>query len=140
MLAAWTKNADWDLDDDEAEKIASRAANVARHYDVPEVAQKSKDWVMFIQAMGAIYGPRVMSTVYEARQRNAPPPAQHRAAPQNVTAPNTPAPVEVVARAAEGSRAEAPPNLMQRPPLANGADVVQPRQQPGLPHVALKPN
>lgn len=140
MLAAWTKNADWDLDDDEAQKIATRAANVARHYDVPEVAQKSKDWIMFIQAMGAIYGPRIMATVYDARVRNTKPAPLHHAAPQNVAAPNTPAAPEAVARAAEGSRAEAPPNMMTRPPLANGADVVQPRQQPGLPHVALKPN
>lgn len=142
MLAGWTKNADWDLDDAEAEKIATRAANVARHYDVPEVAQKTKDWVMFIQACGAIYGPRIMSQVYEARAKNARPAPQHRAAPANVapapTAPNAGVRPEAAHVLNPQPRTTPPPNAMNGTPLADDpGGPVKVRQQPGLPSVAL---
>lgn len=141
MLAGWTKNADWDLDDDEAEKISQRVANVARHYDVPEVAQKTKDWIMLIQATGAIYGPRVMSQVYEIRSRNAKPAPQHKAAPAHVapapTAANSGARPEATSILNPQHRTAVPPNVMNGMHPADVSGMVKPRSQPGLPETPL---
>lgn len=92
MLAAITSSPSLEIDEDEAAKLAKGIGNVTRHYDVPQMAQQTVDWIMLMQTAGAIYGPRLIAWRLDRAARNVRPPPIHRAAPQNVapapTAPN----------------------------------------------------
>lgn len=98
MIAAIVQSPDIAIDDDEAEKLAKAIANVTRHYDVPQMAQTTIDWIMLIQAGGAIYGPRLIAWRMERASQRVKPAPQNRSAPQNIapaaTAParSSPAP------------------------------------------------
>ena len=124
MAAAWLKNSDLSLDEGEAEKLALRINNVARHYDTPKVAQKTKDIILLIQAAVAIEGPRLMSLSEQMRANRAKPVQPSPLAPRNVapapTAPNQPAPQRAPMEAAPG-------------PAPAESQVARPRSQPGLP-------
>jgi hypothetical protein len=76
MLAALTKVRELELDKSEAEKLAKSIANVARHYHVPGIAQKTKDWIMLMQTIGVLYVPRVIAyNIRTAAAKPAPTPA-----------------------------------------------------------------
>lgn len=61
MFAALTSIKEAEIDKEEADKLAKGIANVARHYNVPGVAQKTKDWIMLMQTLGVIYVPRAIA-------------------------------------------------------------------------------
>lgn len=74
MLAAIASNPVLALDKSEAELVAKGIANVARNYDVPGVSQITLDWVALIQALGVVYGTRivVMSRAKKAAPKTPP--------------------------------------------------------------------
>lgn len=119
MLAALTSSPALELDEEEAAKLAKGISNVTRHYNVPQMAQKSVDWIMLMQTCGAVYGPRVMAWKLDRQMRNAKPAPQHKAAPQNIspapTAPNQP-----------------PREAPRAAPKMETASPVGMRSQPGL--------
>lgn len=47
------------IDDMEGEKLAGAVQKVLRHYDLPDVASETKDWIGLIIVAGSIYGPRM---------------------------------------------------------------------------------
>lgn len=49
----------WELDKKEAEVGAAAIKNVAQHYPNFAASQKTVDWILLIQAIGMIYGPRI---------------------------------------------------------------------------------
>lgn len=59
------------LDDMEGEKLAAAVQKVLRHYDLPDVASETKDWIGLIIVAGSIYGPRMAAHWAE---KNTPPP------------------------------------------------------------------
>lgn len=61
------------IDDGEAEKLGSAIQRVLRHYDLPDVASETKDWLSLLIVAGSIYGPRIASSW--ADNRTPPPPA-----------------------------------------------------------------
>jgi hypothetical protein len=130
MLASIASAPGMAIDEDEAEKLAKAVANVSRHYDIPTMAQTTVDWVMLIQACGAIYGPRLLAWKMDRAAKRARPAPQSPMAPRNVapapTAPNVQQP-ETAAMASPGvsSRTTPPPNVM-----SNASAPV--RNQPGL--------
>jgi hypothetical protein len=71
--AAFTKIREFELERAEAEKLAMAAANVARWYAVPTLAQKTLDWVTLGTVVAGLYGPRVgaiqLRRVIEGAQR-----------------------------------------------------------------------
>jgi hypothetical protein len=70
-----TKNPVWEMKPDEAASVAKATANVARHY--PQLAghEKLVDWVMLIQTIGMVYGPRVYLSMPDAKEKAKPPSA-----------------------------------------------------------------
>lgn len=69
------------LDDSEGEKLANAVQKVLRHYDLPDVASETKDWIGLILAAGAVYGPRVAAAW---ANKNAAPPPPTRGEADNV--------------------------------------------------------
>ncbi len=59
------------LDEMEGEKLAGAVQKVLRHYDLPDVASETKDWIGLIIVAGSIYGPRLAAHWAE---KNTPPP------------------------------------------------------------------
>jgi len=60
-LSSFLKVPELALDPKEAESLAKAAANVARHYDLPDMPQKTIDWANLIMTIAAVYGTRVMA-------------------------------------------------------------------------------
>lgn len=119
-----------ELDDDEAVKLSKAIANVTRHYDVPGMSQKTVDWIMAVQAGGAIYGPRLLAWRMERASRMAKPAPQNPSAPANI-APAASAPgARPIARPATPAPQPSDPVRAPQPqsPAPNGPA----RQQPGL--------
>ena len=58
------------IDEMEGEKLAGAVQKVLRHYDLPDVASETKDWIGLIIVAGSIYGPRMAAHWAE---KNAPP-------------------------------------------------------------------
>lgn len=71
-VATLTGSDIWRLDDREGENLAGAIQKVARHYNIPDVASETKDWIALIIMASTVYGPR-----FAARwaQRNTVPPA-----------------------------------------------------------------
>lgn len=63
------------LDEIEGDKLAGAVQKVLRHYDLPDVASETKDWIGLIITAGSIYGPRMAAHWAE---KNTPPPAPTR--------------------------------------------------------------
>jgi hypothetical protein len=55
------------ITEEESRKLAEASQRVARHYDMPAVAQQTKDWIGLGLAIGAVYGPRVSAYMLEKR-------------------------------------------------------------------------
>ena len=64
------------IDDGEGEKLASAVQKVLRHYDLPDVASETKDWIGLIIVAGSIYGPRMASSWADKHAAPAPRSAQ----------------------------------------------------------------
>lgn len=62
------------IDEMEGEKLANAVQKVLRHYDLPDVASETKDWIGLIIVAGSIYGPRMAATWAE---KHTAPPAPH---------------------------------------------------------------
>lgn len=132
MLASIASAPDLAIDEDEAEKLAKAIANVSRHYNVPTMAQETLDWIMLIQAGGAIYGPRIIAWRMDRMSRRVKPTPQSPMAPRNVapspSAANVAAEEKISATSeARGHITPAPVNHMRPPTTAPQARV-----QPGL--------
>lgn len=69
-----------ELDATEGEKLAGAVEKVLRHYNLPDVASETKDWLGLIICCGAIYGPRMAA--YWA-EKNTPPKPQSKAEADN---------------------------------------------------------
>ena len=68
-LAAVTGAPEFAIDQEEAEGLAKAAANVARHYNTPKMAQKTIDWLTLGSTLGAVYGTRIAA--YRLRTADA---------------------------------------------------------------------
>lgn len=66
------------LDDLEGEKLAGAVQKVLRHYDLPDVASETKDWIGLIIVAGSIYGPR-MAAYWAEKNTPAPAPTSQEA-------------------------------------------------------------
>lgn len=64
------------LDEMEGEKLAGAVQKVLRHYDLPDVASETKDWIGLIIVAGSIYGPRMAAHWAEKNTPPKPPTAQ----------------------------------------------------------------
>lgn len=64
------------IDDGEGEKLASAVQKVLRHYDLPDVASETKDWIGLVIVAGSIYGPRLASKWADDHTPPAPKSAQ----------------------------------------------------------------
>ena len=82
-LATLTGNEIWALQPAEASNIAKAAENVAKHYPNLAGHEKLVDWIMLIQALGMVYGPRLYLSIPKKEKRK--PPAE-------ATAPKSAAP------------------------------------------------
>ena len=72
----------WVLDDSEGEKLANATQKVLRHYDLPDIASETKDWIGLIITAGTIYGSRFASAY--ADKHRAPPPKSEQEEDNNV--------------------------------------------------------
>lgn len=89
MLAALTGVAAINLDKSEAEQLASAGARVLAHYDVPDIAPKTVDWINLCQVVGVIYGTRIMAARIAAKAKGPATPPEKPVA-QEVRRPNDP--------------------------------------------------
>ena len=64
------------IDEMEGEKLAGAVQKVLRHYDLPDVASETKDWIGLIIVAGSIYGPRMAAHWAEKNTPPAPRSAQ----------------------------------------------------------------
>ena len=49
------------LEQSEADQLGQSIQNVARHYDIPGVDQKTVDWIRLARTLGMIYGTRLFA-------------------------------------------------------------------------------
>jgi hypothetical protein len=75
-IAAITGSEVWKLDDREGENLAGAVQKVARHYNIPDVASETKDWIALIIMASTIYGPRFAARWAENNTPPAPPARQ----------------------------------------------------------------
>jgi hypothetical protein len=70
-LAMALRSPDLELADVEGERLASSLTKVLRHYDIPDIASETKDWIGLIICCGAIYGPRISAAFMEKKMKEA---------------------------------------------------------------------
>lgn len=58
-----------ELDDTEGEKLSGAIQKVLRHYNIPDVASETKDWIGLIIVAGSIYGPRIAAASFDKKTR-----------------------------------------------------------------------
>lgn len=66
-LAVAFRSPDLELAETEGEKLAAAVQKVARHYDIPDIASETKDWIGLIICCGSIYGPRISAAFMEKK-------------------------------------------------------------------------
>lgn len=49
------------IEEKEAEQVGGAIQNVARHYDIPGVDQKTVDWIRLARTLGMVYGTRLFA-------------------------------------------------------------------------------
>lgn len=69
MLAALTKSPLLRIDKDEADALGRGISNVARHYDVGGMSQKTLDWFNLFQTLSVVYGPRIFVMRQQANEK-----------------------------------------------------------------------
>lgn len=84
MLAAFTKTAELEIEQEEAAKLAEATANVSRHYNVA-VAAKTVDWINFATVAGMIYGTRMAAIRNRHAQERKANPQPPKASKGNAT-------------------------------------------------------
>lgn len=120
-LAAVTGAPEFAIDQEEAEGLAKAAANVARHYNTPKMAQKTIDWLTLGSTLGAVYGTRIAA--YRLRTADARREAREREAQRRRGGVKPPGPSQPAAPAAmEAAPAPA------RPLFTYMSETVSPRQ------------
>jgi hypothetical protein len=138
MLYGITQNPLFDIDEKDADNITLRAANVARHYEnIPGVSQKTRDWILFIQCLGAVYVPRFAAWRMEVASRQPKP-----ARPQSPLAPQNVAPSPSAANRAPQEKV-APSQqspLPRNQPMPTADDATQLPQTPGTQPPAPPPS
>lgn len=73
MIAAFVKAPELALEKDESKPYAEAVAEVAKHYDIPEVADVTMAWIGLAMVMGTIYGPRYILIQQRLRGERAKP-------------------------------------------------------------------
>lgn len=92
MLAGMTKIPELAMDKGESDALAKGIANVAKHYDVVAMSEKTAAWVNLGQIAAMVYGPRFY-TAFSRRKENRPKrqtPAQPAQQPQQPQQPQRP--------------------------------------------------
>jgi len=130
MIASIFNAPNVELDEDEAAKMAKAIANVTRHYDVPGMSQKTVDWIMCMQAAGAVYGPRMLAWRMDRVARMTKPAPQNPSAPANI-APAANAPGARPMQRME-TEARVPVSPVPAPRQPNSVPAGPSRIQPGL--------
>ncbi len=86
-LAAISGEGKWLLDKEEAEQLAKATADVAKHYSVRGIDEKTQDWMQLIFVICTIYGVRLYIIASEKRaarpMKNVTPPAPPQPSPMN---------------------------------------------------------
>jgi hypothetical protein len=77
-IAAASGSDVWRLDDKEGENLAGAIQKVARHYNIPDVASETKDWIALIIMASTIYGPRFAARWAERKTPPPPPSAREQ--------------------------------------------------------------
>lgn len=75
-IATLTSNEIWTLQPAEAKSAAQAVKNVARHYPNLAGHEKLVDWVMLIQTLGMMYGPRLYLSIPEKTKKKPATPPQ----------------------------------------------------------------
>jgi hypothetical protein len=70
-LSVAFRSPDLELAETEGEKLAAAVQKVARHYDIPDIASETKDWIGLIICCGSIYGPRISAAFMEKQMHKA---------------------------------------------------------------------
>ena len=101
------------IDKSEADELGKAIQNVARHYDIPGVDQKTVDWIRLARTLGMVYGTRLFA-------------ARAMRGPAN-PAPKPPAPGPQLVKDAAKPESNAP-----------GPRFVRASPGPGLPEVEIQ--
>lgn len=72
-VSAITGNDLWQLDDAEGDKLATAVQKVTRHYNIPDVASETKDWIGLIIVAGTVYGTRFAAAWADKKAPETPP-------------------------------------------------------------------
>lgn len=72
-LAMAFRNPEIEIAESEGEKLANAITKVTRHYDLPDIASETKDWIGLIICCGSIYGPRITASFMEKKMAEAEP-------------------------------------------------------------------
>ena len=83
MLATLLQCAELEISEPEAKALCDAAGNVARHYDVAFLSQKTLDWTALVNTLAMVYGTRAIAI--RARRSQA-----RRTAAQDASAPSLP--------------------------------------------------
>lgn len=60
-LATMTQTPELALEEEECAKLARAAENVAQHYDLPDLPQKTIDWAYLLYVLALMYGTRLVA-------------------------------------------------------------------------------
>lgn len=71
MLAAMTQVPEMMIDPAEAKSLVTCAENVARHYAVGGMTEKTVDWLNLFMALGAVYGTRIVAVNARSKSNKA---------------------------------------------------------------------
>lgn len=61
FMAGVTGKPIWKIEQDEADQVGTAIQNVARHYDIPGVDQKTVDYIRLCRTLGMVYGGRIFA-------------------------------------------------------------------------------
>lgn len=70
-LAMAFRAPDLEIAETEAERLSGALQKVMRHYDIPDIASETKDWIGLIICCGSIYGPRISASFMEKKMAQA---------------------------------------------------------------------
>jgi len=59
-LATLTKVTEWEISHEKTKALCDASARVARHYDIPDLPQKTVDWCKLLIVAASIYGPIIL--------------------------------------------------------------------------------
>ena len=106
------------IEQSEADELGKAVQNVARHYDIPGVDQKTVDWIRLARTLGMVYGTRLFAA-------------------RAMRAPHTPAPKPAPATPPSPAPAGPQPIKDAANPPQPGPRLVRASPGPGLPDVEI---